>query len=80
MKKICQFCFLIIFCLGLNSCVVYDTTPTITTRHYYGYYYGHSVYRPIHRPFQRPKHRHPNYGAHRPKKLPNVHKHPNQRR
>ena len=81
MKKICQFCFLIILCLGLNSCVVYDTTPSkTTTRYYYGYYYGRPVYRPTHRPYQRPKHHHPNYGAHRPKNLPNVHKRPNQRR
>ena len=79
MKKICQFCFLIIICLGLNSCAVYDTTPnTTTTRYYYGYYHGHSVYKPTPRPYQRPKHRYPNYGAHRPK--PNVHRHHNQRR
>lgn len=81
MKKICQFCFLIIFCLGLNSCVVYDTTPSkTTTRYYYGYYYGRPVYRPTPRPYQPPKHRHHHYGAHRPKNLPNVHRNHNHRR
>ena len=78
MKKICQLCFLIIFCLGLNSCVVYDTTPSkTTTRYYYGYYYGRPTYKS--RPYYKPHHHH-HYGAHRPKSLPNVNRNHNRRR
>lgn len=77
MKKICQFCFLIIICLGLNSCIVYDTTPNkTTTRYYYGYYYGRPMYKS--RPYYKPHHHH--YGAHRHKSLPNVNRNHNRRR
>lgn len=81
MKKICQFCFLIIICLGLNSCIVYDTIPNkTTTRYYYGYYYGRPKYKS--RPYYKPHHHHHHHhhGAHRPKSLPNVNRNHNRRR
>lgn len=75
MKKICQFCFLIIICLSLNSCIVYDTTPSKTTTRYY---YGRLVYKS--RPYYKPHHHHHHHGAHRPKSLPNVNRNHNRRR
>lgn len=61
-----------VMCMGLNSCTIYDSTPS-TQMYYY--------YKPIVVPYHHHnRHYHYNYGAHRPKSMLKNHRKYNVRR